>query len=136
MRRGDLAGRQLPPVGSKGREGGTMTKNKFVRYTCNKKNEPVFRKDCMKCPEYNPCGINGKWCFVGALVAEHDPACASLRETNVENMVSPMSRDMSTITVHLGDGMEVDVLRENIRKQMEESFYRQSGLFFGRTKAR
>lgn len=25
MRRGDLAGRQLPPVGGKGREGGAMT---------------------------------------------------------------------------------------------------------------
>ncbi len=44
--------------------------SKFVRYTCNKKNVPVLRKDCEKCEKYNPCAKDGEWCFVGALVAE------------------------------------------------------------------
>lgn len=43
--------------------------SKIVSYTCNKKNEPTMRKDCMKCPEYNPCAQDGEWCFVGVLYA-------------------------------------------------------------------
>lgn len=53
----------------------------FVRYTCNKKNEPTMREDCQKCPHYNPCGKEGKWCFVGALFAETEKAL------NIENFV-------------------------------------------------
>lgn len=105
--------------------------NKHVRYTCNKKNEPVYRVDCKDCPEYNPCAKDGKWCFIGALVAEHDPLCAKVSAPLMESAAAPALRDMSTVTINLGDGMRVDVLREDIKKQLERDFYKSVGLMFG-----
>lgn len=92
---------------------------KFVRYTCNKKNVTVMRKDCEKCSEYNPCAKDGKWCFVGALVVEHDPICVEASNEAAQNAAMPVMRDMSTVTINLGDGMTVNVLREDIKKQLE-----------------
>lgn len=105
--------------------------SRFVRYTCNKKNVPVMRKDCEKCSEYNPCAKDGKWCFVGALIAEHDPACAECSMPLMENAAAPVLRDTSTVTINLGSGMEVDVLREDIKEQLKRDFYKASGLVFG-----
>lgn len=102
-----------------------------IRYTCNKKNEPVFEQDCKSCPEYNPCAKDGKWCFIGALVAEHDPSYAEASMPSAENAAAPVLRDVSTVTINLGDGMKVDVLREDIKKQLEHDFYRHIGLFYG-----
>lgn len=104
---------------------------KFVRYTCTKKNEPTLRNDCMSCSEYNPCAKDGKWCFVGALVAEHDPVCAELVNPTLENAAAPVLRDMSTITINLGDGVTVDVLKEVLKKSIERDFYKKAGLMFG-----
>lgn len=104
---------------------------KHIRYTCNKKNEPSFREDCKNCQEHNPCAKDGKWCFIGALVAEHDPLCAEASMPLVESAAAPVMRDMSTVTINLGDGMKVDVLRENIKKQLEQDFYKSVGLMFG-----
>lgn len=104
---------------------------KFIRYTCNKKNEPVLRDDCIKCSEYNPCAKDGKWCFVGALVAEHEPICAELTKPLAQSAAMPVMRDMSTITVNLGDGTTVDILRQDMKKQLTQEIYKNSGLFFG-----
>ncbi len=104
---------------------------KHVRYTCNKKKEPVYREDCKNCPEYNPCAMDGKWCFVGALVAEHDPLYADAAIPAAENAAAPVMRDMSTVTINLGDGVKVDVLRDDIKRQLEHDFYKSAGLMFG-----
>ena len=105
--------------------------SEFVRYTCNKKNVPVMRHDCEKCSEFNPCARDGKWCFVGALAAEHDPICAECIRPLTESAAAPILRDTSTVTINLGNGMEVDVLREDIEKQLKRDIYRASGLMFG-----
>lgn len=105
--------------------------SKFVRYICNKKNEPVYRKDCVGCPEYNPCAVDGKWCFVGALIMECDPICKEAVQHSSKNAAAPIMRDMSTVTINLGDGAAIDVLREDIKRQLEEDFYKKAGLYFG-----
>lgn len=100
--------------------------NSFVRYTCNKKNEPTIREDCKTCPEYNPCGKDGKWCFVGALVAEAENTrmSADMCEPMAQDMAMPIMRDMSTVTINLGNGQTVDVLRNDIRKSFEDELYK------------
>lgn len=108
-----------------------MSVGRFVRYTCNKKNEPVFKEDCKKCPEYNPCAKEGKWCFVGALVAGHDPILNEMAEPIMESAAAPILRDMTTVKVNLGNGMTVDVRKEDILKRLEEDFYKQLNLFYG-----
>ena len=47
-----------------------------------------MREDCKNCPEYNPCGKEGKWCFIGALVAEveKNKACADVVMPLTEKM--------------------------------------------------
>lgn len=101
---------------------------KYVRYTCVKKKMPVFREDCRSCPEYNPCEKDGYWCFVGVLVEEHDPLCAEASIPTTENAAAPVLRDTSTVTINLGNGMEVDVLREDIKRKLERDFYKNVGL--------
>lgn len=100
--------------------------SKYVRYTCNKKNEPTMREDCKNCPEYNPCGKEGKWCFAGALVAEaeNNKACADVVMPLTENLVSPVVRDMSTVTINFGNGQSADILREDIKKALEKDIYK------------
>ena len=99
---------------------------RFVRYTCNKKNEPIMREDCKTCPEYNPCGKDGKWCSVGALVAEAEKhrMSADMIEPIAQDIAMPIMRDMSTVTINLGNGQSVDVLREDIRKSLEDELYK------------
>ena len=97
--------------------------SKYIRYTCNRKNEPVLKKDCKRCPEYNPCAKDGKWCVVGALVAEHDPVCAEASTPSAENAAAPVMRDLSTITINL--------LREDIKRTLEREFYNSVGLLNG-----
>lgn len=99
---------------------------RFVRYTCNKKNEPTMRDDCKNCPEYDPCGKDGKWCFVGALVAEVENTrmSADMCEPIAQDMTMPIMRDMSTVTISLGNGQSVDVLREDVRKSLEDELYK------------
>lgn len=104
---------------------------KHIRYTCNKKKHPVYRDDCRSCPEYNPCAKDGKWCFVGALITEHDMICEEVSRPIVESAAAPVMRDMSTVTINLGDGMKVDVLREDIKKALEREFYESVGFMFG-----
>lgn len=90
--------------------------NKYIRYTCSRKNEPVFEKDCKRCPEYNPCAKDGKWCFIGALVAEHDPVCAEAAINAGKNAAAPVLRNMS---------------REDIKRALEDEFYKSMGLLNG-----
>ena len=99
---------------------------RFVRYTCNKKNEPTMREDCKTCQEYSPCGENGKWCFAGALVAESENTrtSADMCEPIAQNVAMPIMRDMSTVTINLGNGQSVDILRENILKSLEDELYK------------
>lgn len=100
--------------------------SKYVRYTCNKKNEPTMREDCKNCPEHNPCGKDGKWCFVGALVAEAEnkKVYADAVMPLTENLVSPVLRDMSTVTINFGNGQSADILREDIKKALEKDIYK------------
>lgn len=107
---------------------------KFIRYTCNKKNVPVMRKDCEKCSAYDPCAEDGKWCFVGALVAKHDPICTECAMPLMESAAAPVLRDTSTVTINLGDGMTVDVFREDMKKKIERdllSHLHLPGLMYG-----
>lgn len=104
---------------------------KFVRYTCAKKNEPTLREDCLRCSEYNPCAKDGQWCFVGALIAEHDSVCTESVNPDFEDVAAPVFRDMSTMTINLGNGMEVDVLKEDIKKSFDRDFYKKVGMMFG-----
>lgn len=105
--------------------------SKFVKYICNKKNITVLREDCKKCEEYNPCAKNGKWCFVGALIEEHDQMLEECALPNSESADASVLQDMSTVTINLGDGIRVDVLRNDIIKQLERDFYESGGLIFG-----
>lgn len=100
--------------------------SEYVRYTCNKKNEPTMREDCKNCPEYNPCRKGGKWCFVGALVAEAEnkKACADMVMPLTENLAYPIIRDMSTVTINFGNGQSADILREDIKKALEKDIYK------------
>lgn len=100
--------------------------SRYVRYTCNKKNEPTLRKDCESCPEFNPCAKDGEWCFVGALVAEceNTKACAELTMPNIENATAQILRDMSTVNIPIGNGQSVAVLKENIKKSIESAIYK------------
>jgi hypothetical protein len=85
-----------------------------------------MREDCENCPEYNPCGKEGKWCFVGALVAEaeNNKACADVVMPLTENLASPVLRDMSTVTINFGNEPSADVLREDIKKDIYKSIYK------------
>lgn len=98
----------------------------YIRYTCNKKNEPTMREDCKSCSEYNPCGKEGKWCFIGALVveAESKKVRADIVMPLTENIASPMLRDMSTVTINFGNGQNVDVLKEDIVKSIQDEIYK------------
>lgn len=100
--------------------------SRFVRYTCNKKNEHTMREDCKTCPEYNHCGKDGKWCFVGALVAEAENKRMSsdMCDPMAQDVAMPIMRDMSTVTINLGNGQTVDVLRDDIRKSFENELYK------------
>lgn len=95
---------------------------KIVTYTCNKKNEPTMREDCMECPEYNPCAKDGQWCFVGALIAEYEntKVCSDMTMPNAANMVAPVMRDMSTVKMPIGNGQSVEVLKEDIERSIRE----------------
>ena len=106
---------------------------RFVRYTCNKKNEPTKREDCKRCPEYDPCGKEGKWCFVGALVAESENTRMSenMCEPIAQDVAMPIMRDMSTVTINIGNGQSFDVSRENIIKSIEKELYKGLTLNYG-----
>ena len=94
-----------------------------IRYTCNKKNEPTMRVDCSSCPEYNPCGKEGKWCFVGALIKEaaNTKKCTDAAMLSAEGNLYPVMRDMSTVTIHIGSNQEIDILREDIKKALKNA---------------
>ena len=106
---------------------------RFVRYTCNKKNEPTMRKDCKRCHEYDPCGKEGKWCFVGALVAEAENTRMSenMCDPIAQDMAMPIMRDMSTVTINIGNGQSFDVSREDIIKSIEKELYKGLMLNYG-----
>ena len=106
---------------------------RFVRYTCNKKNEPTMREDCKSCPEYDPCGNEGKWCFVGALVAgaENTRMSENMCESITQDMAMPIMRDMSTVTINIGNGQSSDVSREDIIKSIEKELYKGLMLNYG-----
>lgn len=105
--------------------------SKYVRYTCAKKDVPVLRKDCKKCSEYDPCARSGKWCFVGALIAEHDENIEKICESTCENITAPTLRDMSVVTINLGQGTTVDVLKEDIKTSISKYVYDSIGLRLG-----
>lgn len=99
---------------------------KTVQYTCNKKSHPVLKEDCKSCSEYNPCAKDGKWCFVGALVAEHDPIMVEGAMPCGESAASSILRDTTSVTIHCGDGMSFDILK--VEEQLKRSFYKSTGL--------
>lgn len=98
--------------------------NRHIRYTCAKKKHPVLKKDCERCEMYNPCAKDGKWCFVGALIAEHEPALSeSAVGESVLCAVSPVLRDQSTVTIHLDSKTSVDIPKEDIVAQIKKTLY-------------
>ncbi len=109
--------------------------SKYIRYTCNKKNEPIFEEDCKQCSEYKPCAKEGQWCYVGALVAEakNNEVRAEVSMPTTENLAAPVMRDTSTVKIHIGNGQTMDVLREDIAKALERDFYKNlhQGMFGG-----
>lgn len=98
--------------------------SKHIRYTCAKKKHPVLKKDCEKCEMYNPCAKGGKWCFVGALIAEHEPSlsASTIGEASV-CAVAPILRDQSTVTIHFYDKTSVDIPKEVLADQIKRALY-------------
>ena len=98
--------------------------SRHIRYTCAKKRDPVLKKDCEKCEMYNPCAKDGKWCFVGALIAEHKPAISeSAALESVSCAAASVLRDQSTVTIHLGGGTSVDISKQDFAAQVKESLF-------------
>jgi sRNA-binding carbon storage regulator CsrA len=101
--------------------------SRFVRYTCNKKNEPTLREDCESCPEFNPCAKDGQWCFVGALVAKSFAEGGLIARGSIninENLAMPVMRDTSTVKIPVGNGQSIDILKEDIKKAIESEIYK------------
>lgn len=98
--------------------------SRHIRYTCAKKKHPVLKKDCEKCEMYDPCAKDGKWCFVGALIAEHEPALSTsaMGEASV-CAVAPVLRDQSTVTIHLDSKTSVDMSKEDFAVQIKKALY-------------
>lgn len=94
---------------------------KTIKMTCNKKSYPLYHKDCLRCPEYNPCAKNGKWCFVAAMKNEDCAEDTAIGAS--EDAAMPVMRDMSTITINIGDGQTADVSMEDIKKPIEKELY-------------
>lgn len=107
--------------------------SRHIRYTCAKKKHPVLKKDCERCEMYNPCAQDGKWCFVGAIIAEHEPALSTstMGEASV-CAVAPVLRDQSTVTIHLGGGTSVDISKEDFAGQVKKLLYSSLSSGFGR----
>ena len=101
----------------------------YVRYTCNKKNEPTTREECKECPEYNPCAIEGKWCFVGALVAkiEDEKACADAVMVNAERLAMPNAIDATSVNVFMVNIENRKTLRDDILKAVRKEIYKVLG---------
>lgn len=98
--------------------------SRHIRYTCAKKKHPVLKKDCEKCEMYDPCEKDGKWCFVGALIAEHEPALSeSARGETTACAVSPVLKDQSTVTIHLDSTTSVDVSKEDFADQIKKALF-------------
>lgn len=98
--------------------------NRHIRYTCAKKKHPVLKKDCERCEMYNPCAKGGKWCFVGALIAEHEPALSeSAVGESVLRAAAPVLRDQSTVTIHLDSKTSVDISKEDLSAQIKNTLY-------------
>lgn len=93
-----------------------------MRYTCNKKEYPIFEEDCKHCHEYNPCAKGGKWCFVAVAQRPSKIECADAAN-HTETLYMPAMRDMSTVTINIGDGNKIDILREDITKQLKRNLY-------------
>ena len=100
--------------------------SEFVRYTCNKKNKPTMREDCMNCPEYNPCAKDGKWCFVGALIAEckNTELGSDMTIPSAANMVAPVMRDTSTVTINLGNEQTIAISKEDFEREIRNQICR------------
>lgn len=97
---------------------------KHVRYTCAKKKHPVLKKDCEKCEMYKPCAKDGKWCFVGALIAEHEPVLSE--NVSVESRScteAPVLKDQSTVTIYLDNKTSVDVSKDDFHSQIKKALY-------------
>lgn len=98
--------------------------SRHLRYTCAKKKHPVLKKDCEKCQMYDPCAKDGKWCFVGALVVEHEPALSSSAVGKASVCAAaPVLRDQSTVTIHLDGKTSVDISNEVLADQIKKALY-------------
>ena len=82
-----------------------------------------MKKDCQECSEYNPCAKDGKWCFVGALIAESEQRCCNNLSGMIESNTGKIMRDMSTVTINLANNTQVDVLKEDVLKNLKASFF-------------
>lgn len=106
--------------------------SRHIRYTCTKKKQPVLKKDCEKCEMYNPCEKGGKWCFVGALIAEHEPALSTSATGEASVCaVAPVLRNQSTVTIHLDSKTSVDMSKEDFVAQIKKALYSSINSGFG-----
>lgn len=55
---------------------------------------------------------------------ENNKACADVVMPLTENLVSPVLRDMSTVTINFGNGQSADMLREDVKKALEKDIYK------------
>lgn len=96
--------------------------NKHIRYTCAKKEHPVLKADCEKCSEYIPCAKEGKWCFVGALVAEHEPNLSESAAVEFAgSSAAPMPKEQSAVTIYFGNKTSADVSKEGFDAQFKKA---------------
>ena len=96
--------------------------SKHIRYTCAKKEPPVLKADCEKCSEYIPCAKEGKWCFVGALVAEHKPNLSENAAGEFAgSSAAPMPKERSTVAIYFDRKNSVGVSKEDFDAQFKKA---------------
>ena len=103
----------------------------FIRYTCAKKKCQTSREECKSCESYNPCVRDGNWCFVGALTSEYDSLLMDSKANCCEDAAAPLLVDTSTVTINLGDGQTMQVLKSDIEEAIKRQLFK--GIALGLT---
>lgn len=90
-----------------------------MRYTCNKKAYPLFHKDCIKCPEYDPCVKGGKYCFIGAM--ENERIIPDSYEPLTQDIAAPLLVKHDYRNVKVAENTTVTIDIEEMKRKVNES---------------
>ena len=75
---------------------------------------------CRKCPYIDTCNHKSMEIHGHLMSAATDASLSA---------AMPVMRDLSTVTINLGDGCSIDVLREDVKKELEKHLH--IGLEYG-----